>query len=314
MDQRNPISAVNAIPALDARGPQTACALTDGERWTADALSALRSAHFSPSATGRFLTESFARAGASRARHRRLAHQARLWSLAGASAALAIRELLSTRRGHAPARVTVMSWCALQAAMLDWHLGMVEGLDGELRPRLSAADALTLGRGALAPFAAAAPPDALCFLVLLALAAASDLLDGRLARRTGSTRFGRDFDTLADLAFRAAAVRGAARAGWLPAAARRALLGRQVLLASGAAWHWFARSQRPPADTARLARWDAPPLLAGLALAAAGRRRAGGGLVVLSAGIGTVGLAWPRCAHGRGDLRAIGEWHVIPTG
>src|SRR5579875_3057423 len=82
------------------------------------------------------------------ARRRRLARQARLWSLAGASAALAMRELLSTRRGHAPARLTLMSWCALQAAMLDWHLGMVEGLDGELRTGLSVADALTLGRGA----------------------------------------------------------------------------------------------------------------------------------------------------------------------
>ncbi len=156
--------------------------------------------------------------------------------------------------------------------MLDWHLGMVQEQQGEFRGRLSTADALTLSRAALAPFAAAAPPDGPWFMLLLALAGASDLLDGQLARRTAPTRFGRDFDTLADLVFRAAAIRGAARAGWIPPPPVRALLARQLLLTTGAAWHWFAHSHRPPLDTARLARWDAPPLLAGLALAEARTR------------------------------------------
>ncbi|MGH2889526.1 MAG: hypothetical protein ACRDNJ_07855, partial [Solirubrobacteraceae bacterium] len=69
-------------------------------------------------------------------------------------------------------------WSAGEATMLDWQLGMVEGLEGEPRPRLSAADALTPGRGALTPFAAAASPAVPCFLLLLGLAGASDKLDG----------------------------------------------------------------------------------------------------------------------------------------
>lgn len=178
----------------------------------------------------------------------------------------------------------------LCALMLDWHLGMVEGLEGQPRSHLTAADALTLGRGGLAPFAAAAPPNVEWHLLLLAAAGASDLLDGRLAQPAGPTRFGRDYDPLADLAFRAAAVHGAARAQWLTPAAVRALAARQLLLAAGAAWHWFARSQRPPQDAARLARWDAPPLLTGLALGAVGQPTRGSALVTLAAAVGTAGV------------------------
>lgn len=274
-----------------APGPQAGRELTDGEQWAADALAALRADGFVPRAMNRFLRESVDRAAETRARRGALARQAWLWSLGGAAAALGVREALTHRAVGAPSRRALLTWCALDGVMLDWHLGMVEGLEGEPRSRLSAADALTLGRGVLAPLAATVPPDVPAFLILLALAGASDLLDGRLARRAGATRLGRDFDTLADLAFRAGAVRGAARVGWLPPTAERAPLARQLLLTSGAAWHWFARSHRPPQDAARLARWDAPPLLAGLALGACGQRTAGGALVVLAAAIGAAGLA-----------------------
>ncbi len=134
---------------------------------------------------------------------------------------------------------------------------------------------------------------------MLVLAGASDLLDGHLARRTGPTRFGRDFDSLADLAFRAAAIRGTARAGWLHPAAVGVLLARQTLLASGAAWRWFVHSQRPPVAATGLARWHTPPLLTGLALAARGRRTAGASLVLLAAIVGSTGLARPDGLHQR---------------
>ncbi|MGI8862901.1 MAG: CDP-alcohol phosphatidyltransferase family protein [Solirubrobacteraceae bacterium] len=174
--------------------------------------------------------------------------------------------------------------------MLDWHLGMVEGIDGEPREKLSAADALTLSRAAAAPFAGSAPPDTSLYLALLAFAGLTDLLDGQLARRGGPTRFGRDFDPLADLAFRTAALRGARRAGWVSSGPVRALAGRQALLVCGSAWSWFADARRPPLDEARLARWDAPPLIAGLALVALGRRRPGGVLISTAAIIGGVGI------------------------
>ena len=164
---------------------------------------------------------------------------------------------------------------------------------------------MTLGRGGLAPFVAAALPNVQWFLFLLVAAGASDLLDGRLAQRAGPTRFGHDFDPLADLAFRAAAVRGAARAEWLTPAAVRALVARQLLLDADAAWHWFARSRRPPQDAARLARSDAPPLLTGLALGAVEQPTRGSALVTLAAAGGTAGLTR---AH-RATTSAA--WHVI---
>jgi phosphatidylglycerophosphate synthase len=278
------------VRAALASGRQAGHQLTDGERWAADALSALREDRFSVPAIARFLRDSFDRAAATSSRRDPLKRQARRWSAINVGLALAARGRLATRGGGDPSIHGLLACCALQAAMLDWHLGMVEGLEGQPRARLSAADALTLARSTLTLFAAAAPPDTRWFTILLALAGASDLLDGQLARSAGPTRLGRDFDTLADLAFRAGALRGAARAGWLPRAPARALLVRQVLLASGAAWHWFAHSERPPLDTTRLARWDAPPLLTGLALSAHGRRDVGGTLVVIGAGVGALGL------------------------
>lgn len=278
-------AAAEAPSARDAR------LLSEGEQWTAEALTSLREAGFAPPAVACFLRDAFERAGDIRRRRRQLARQARHWSLVGTAGALLAREALASRGGSAPSRRALLVWCALAGAMLEWHLGMVEEVAGPPRSRLSLADALTIGRGALAPFAASAPPDGSRFLLLLGLAGASDLLDGRLARRAGPTRFGRDFDTIADLAFRAAAIRGASRAGWIPRPAVRALLSRQLLLSSGAAWHWFAHACRPPLDTTRLARWDAPPLLAGLALGARGQSTAAGVLVTLAAVVGTAGLA-----------------------
>jgi len=169
--------------APPASGPQAGRPLTEGERWATDALTTLRAAGFPPAAIIRFLQESLDRAADTRDRRRGLASQARRWSIAGAGAALALREALSHPGAGAPSRRTLLTWCAIQAAMLDWHLGMVEGLDGHPRSHLSAADALTLGRGGLAPFAAAAPPNVQWYLLLLAAAGASDLLDGRLAQR-----------------------------------------------------------------------------------------------------------------------------------
>jgi phosphatidylglycerophosphate synthase len=120
--------------------------------------------------------------------------------------------------------------------MLDWHLGMVEGIDGQPREKLSLADALTLSRAAAAPFAASAPPDTPLYLTLLAFAGVTDLMDGRLARHRGPTRFGRDFDTLADLAFRQAALRGARRAGWVSPGPVRVLAARQTFAPGDLSW------------------------------------------------------------------------------
>ncbi len=187
---------------------------TEGEQWASAQLAALRSSRYDAATWESFLGESFRRAAEIRRQRSALSAQAVRWTLGGGLATAALRQTI-VRGGRAPSARGLASWWMTQALMLDWHLGMVQELDGAPREKLSVADALTLSRVAVVPFAACAPPDAVLFLALLGFAGATDLLDGRFARRRGPTRFGRDFDTLADLAFRAAAVRGARRAGWL---------------------------------------------------------------------------------------------------
>jgi phosphatidylglycerophosphate synthase len=84
-------------------------------------------------------------------------------------------------------------WWLSVAAMLDWHLGMVEGPAGEGRQDLSSADALTLTRLWMVPLLASAQ-EQLAFTSLIAIAGLTDTLDGPLARRLGPTRLGRDLE------------------------------------------------------------------------------------------------------------------------
>lgn len=262
---------------------------SEGEQWASAQLTTLRSSGYHVAAWRGFLDASFRRAADTRRQRRALSHQAVRWTLGGALATAALRRTTVNRSAPAPSPRVLAGWWLGQALMVDWHLGMVQGIDGAPRERLSVADALTLSRAAVAPFAACAPPDAGLFLALLGFAGVTDLLDGRCARRHGPTRFGRDFDPLADLAFRTAAIHGARRAGWLSRSPAWALVARQALLVAGAACSWCGRGHRPPMDPARLARWDAPPLIAGLALAALDHRRPGAALLLAAAIIGGAG-------------------------
>ncbi|MDQ6777502.1 MAG: CDP-alcohol phosphatidyltransferase family protein [Actinomycetota bacterium] len=270
--------------------PRADATPTEGERWASAELTSLRLSRYGLPAWVRFLAASFRRAAATRRARRPLARQAVRWSAASAITTSVLRRTVACRAGRPLSTRGLAAWWLALVLMLDWHLGMVEGIDGQPREKLSLADALTLSRAAAAPFAASAPPDTPLYLTLLAFAGVTDLLDGRLARRRGPTRFGRDFDALADLAFREAALRGARRAGWLSPGPIRVLAARQTLLVCGSAWSWFGHAQRPPLDETRLARWDAPPLIAGLALAALGRRRAGAILITVAAIVGGAAL------------------------
>lgn len=265
--------------------------LSEGERWAADALTALRRRGFSPAATVGFLRDSLRRAGETRGQHPELASQARLWAGVGTTGALALREAAACAGRPVPGRESLLGWLVALALMLDWHLGMVEGIDGSTRERLSPADALTLSRATAAPFLAAAPPDRSWFVLLLGCAGTTDLLDGCLARRgNGPTRLGRDFDSLADAAFRIAASRGARRAGWIDAGAERALVARQMVFLAVALWHWFGRSERPPKYHRMAMRLHVPLLLAGLASGASGQPRVAGRLLRGAAVVGGIAL------------------------
>jgi hypothetical protein len=235
-----------------------------------------------------FLAGSQRRANKQRAAHPQTARRMRGWIAAGAAAwavpALARREPF---RRRTPA---FAAWWALTWLMLDWHLGMLESEDGEPR-NLSAADACTLTRVWLAPAAADTPRPWMC-----ALALASDGLDGRLARATVPTRLGRDLEGLADVAFAAAALRGARRQEWVGPGAARAELARIGIGVAYAVFVWFGSARAPDPRVLHAARVTTPIRAGGLIAAGLGRRRLAGTLILS-------GAAWSGLATAAAVLR-----------
>jgi len=247
--------------------------LTAGEQWTRERLGTLLARRFAPAAVARFLLDSWRRSARVRRERPALARRARHWTAAGGLAWAAL-----AAAGAEPFRRRLrdgLCWWTATALMLDWHLGMVETADG--RPRnLGAADALTLLRAWLVPVALDSPTPLVC-----ALAAATDTLDGPLARRAGPTRAGRDLEGLVDACFAAAALRGALRRGWLPP-----LVGGAELLRLGAGLGYavavyFGRARPPRAHVLRAARAATAVRTAGLALAGTSRRRTGAALLAV---------------------------------
>lgn len=265
--------------------------MTTGEQWAAGELDALRADRFHPRAWRRFLSASFARSAEARQARPDLVRQARIWSAAGLGAGLAI---CATSRLPAPRPSRFALWWLATVTMLDWHLGMLEGPDGEPRERLCAADALTLTRISLVPFLAAhADPDrasAPAFTGMLALAGCSDMLDGVLARRSGPTRLGRDLDTVADALTSAAAAHAARRAGWLPAGAARLATVRSALPVAIVTATYFRTGRRPARHAFGATRRLAPVLLGGLAVSPFSS--SAGSALTRAASIGSLALAW----------------------
>ncbi|MEA2218708.1 MAG: hypothetical protein QOJ35_1334 [Solirubrobacteraceae bacterium] len=256
---------------------------TEGERWAREQLRLLRDDRFAARAVARFLLESQRRASAQRRARPATARRMRRWVGAGAGAwaalALAGRQPFRRRVG------SFAAWWGLTWLMLDWHLGMVETEDG--RPRnLGPADACTLVRVWLVPAAADAPAPWMC-----ALAFVSDALDGRLARAGEPTRIGRDLEGLADWAFAAAALRGAARRGWL---GRGAAAGELVRLAIGLGYAlavWLGTARAPDPRVLHAARVTTPVRAGGLVAAGLGRRRLADTLVIGGAGWSALSIA-----------------------
>jgi phosphatidylglycerophosphate synthase len=245
--------------------------LTEGELWAREQLEQLLRARFTPAAWVRFLAASFRRSAQVRAARPEHARRAYAWLAAGGATWVAL-----AAAGAQPFRRRAragLAWWALVALMLDWHLGMFETEDGRPRP-LSAADALTLLRAWLAPVAFDSPTPSVC-----AIAAATDALDGPLARRVQPTRAGRDLEGLVDASFGAAALRGALRRGWI---ARPAAVAELARLGAGFAHGlvvYFGRAEAPDPGVTRAARATTPVRAAALLAAGTGRRRLAGALL-----------------------------------
>ena len=240
--------------------------MTDGERWAQVELDALRAARFRPQAWARFIAASARRAAVNRAARPALTRQARAWSATGLVAGLAARRGALQLGLRVPTQRAWLVWWLGSAAMLDWHLGMLEGPDGQRRDRLRAADALSLTRIGLAPFLAVADGKGL-FSLLVAGGAATDLMDGRVARRHGTSRLGRDLDTSADVALKLAAARAARDGRWLTPATSRLIATCQVAGVAVVTATYFRSGRRPDDEPLGEPRWTAPLLMCGLAIA-----------------------------------------------
>lgn len=246
--------------------------LTDGERWTAQALGDLKRRRFRPGAWAAFLRSSLERSRTARSHRPELARQAAAWGLAG-GAAWSVACVAARRRSDVdPPAFAGLAWWLTVWRMLDWHLGMAEGGDGRPRARLSPADAVTLTRFWLVPVLPAAARNDTALPAVLVVGGATDWLDGAVARRQGRTRLGRDLDTTADLAFLTTAAISAHRAGRLPRHGLAVLLIRHGIGLAVALGAVFGRARRP---AIRARSWGAVLRFGGLTLCTAHRPRIG---------------------------------------
>jgi phosphatidylglycerophosphate synthase len=244
---------------------------TDGELWVHEQLATLRQRRFTPAAMAAFLLASQHRANEVRAQRPELARQSQRWICVGAGSWLALA-LAGSRRVRVQAPAGLL-WWGVCAVMLDWHLGMVETLEGQPR-LLGPGDALTLGRAWLVPVAWEHPTTLTC-----AAAGISDTLDGPLARHWAPTRVGRDFDWIIDACFAGATLRGATRHGLLARWAVRAETTWLSLGVARALHAYFVRNDEPDRSLTRHARAFASVRMTGLIAGTAGHLRIGSALL-----------------------------------
>jgi phosphatidylglycerophosphate synthase len=258
--------------------------LTEGERWTLAELARLRAGGWRPRAWRDFLWAAQVRATVTRQRRPALARQEVAWIATGAAAWLAAGRLLPAGSSLAQARRRGLIWWAVTAVMLDWHLGMLETPDGRA-VGLGAADALTLVRAWLAPAVAErADP------ILLVIGGLTDLADGRVARATRCTRFGRDLEGVVDACFAAAALRGAARSKGVSSVTVRVERARSLAGAAYVSMAYLLAGRPPDQAVRRSGRRAAPVRLAGLVAAGAGRRELADRLLLAATLIAVTGL------------------------
>ena len=234
--------------------------MTEGEVWAEELLRELRSRRYRPRAWRCFLSESFARAHAVR-QQRRCEHRQALFvgavGLTGWVAVAPVRPWLA---------LAGALWSLLVAAMLDWHLGMLENDGGRPLHRLGLPNLLTLARAATVPALAVVSP--LLLAILLIPVGISDGIDGPLARRRGEqTRLGAWLDGSVDTLVLSAAAVGAARHGLLPWWATVLVATRYGLPWLVIGFAYFVRAA-PPSRASRVS-GKAPGLVlfAGLVLA-----------------------------------------------
>jgi cardiolipin synthase len=228
--------------------------MNDGERWTQAQLTELRASRFTPRAWRCFFAASFDRAAAARRERRRAQRQALLVAAVGF-----IPWAVAAALGGIPLAAAGAGWWTLVVLMLEWHLGMLDGLD-----RLGPANVLGLARAAVVPAVLLLPivPATALFLA----AGATDGIDGFLARRRGeTTRLGFWLDATTDTLLLIAGTAAALQANLLPWWAAVAVFVRYGLPWPLVAASYFARAEPPSRGVS--GRLPGLAVFAGLALA-----------------------------------------------
>lgn len=101
--------------------------LTDGERWTAQALATLRGRRYRPRAWVAFVGSALERSADDRRERPGIARQARVWGAGGAVAWVGTCAVARGRDDLRPRPLLGLLWWLAVWRMLDWHLGMAEG-------------------------------------------------------------------------------------------------------------------------------------------------------------------------------------------
>jgi phosphatidylglycerophosphate synthase len=208
--------------------------VSDGERWTREQLVALHRARFTPRGWRSFLGASFERAAQARHEQRRAHRQ-----LLRIAAAGLVPWVVAAALGAAPAAVVGAAWWLLVVLMVDWHLGMLDGLG-----RLGPANVLGLARAAAVPAVLLLSGGAAA--AVFVAAGVIDGIDGALARRRDeTTRLGVWLDGATDTLLLIAAAAAALRAGLLPWWAAAAVIVRYGLPWPLVAASYFFRAEPP---------------------------------------------------------------------
>ena len=278
---------------------------TAGEVWAEDLLDELRRARFTPPAWRRFVAASLARASHNRKERVQAHRQVVALGVIGVAAGAVI----AVSGWPLPAAIGA-AWWLLVLLMVDWHLGMLERVDGTPLPRLGIANALSLGRAAAIPLLPLLTPTALG--LTLGAAAVTDVADGFLARaRRETSRLGAWLDGAVDGILLGIAAVAAANRGLVPTWVAALVVFRYLVPWPALAASYFVSSRAPNRDRFVSGRIPGAAVVCGLTFAAFGLPAAEmaaaagavGGLGTISATF-VLSLRRARRAPGRGGRAA----------
>lgn len=184
--------------------------------------------------------------------------------------------------GGQPALAAIgLGWWLVVLLMLDWHLGMLERLDGRPLEGLGPANVLSLVRSVSVPLLIVVPPIALAFILLAG--GMTDVLDGRIARRRDEvTRLGLWLDPAVDALVLAVAAGVLADRDRLSPWVAALVIARYLLPWTVVTAAYFARAEAPSRTGYVSGRAAGVLVLVGLALAGL-RFPAGSPVVVIGA-------------------------------